>query len=350
MKIIFLSNHPHPVHGAWAESINAKFILDRVNYKIKIPFFSRIIKSIITFLKIPKDTYLILCESSSQLTTGILWKIFNKTKKIVAIISDPKVYYLKNNKGIKRRVYIQLLNKVDLFIPTSPLMSSFLPKEIKSKKIIVFPYVDLLRYSKYKSNLSNKLIISIGRISYDKGTDISLEIFKAINKKHKDSKILFLGMGKLKEELENKKIKNASFLGWVDKPEEYLQKGSIYLSSARIEPAGIAVLEAMTIGLVPIVSGGVGNKYIVERIDKSLVINNEEEAIEIIEKLWNNPKLLETYSQKAKKIAKEYNKKKSLKRFKKAMTYVGVKEIKINKDDINKERYVPTKDPYLFAK
>src|SRR3989344_9456219 len=118
MKIIFLYNHPHPVHGAWAESIYADFQQDRV-LKIKLPGISRLVKSLITWIKLPKDAEIVLCESSSQLIAGSLWKHFNRKKKLVCIMSDPKWYYLQNKK-LRRSLYYWMVKQADLLIPTSP--------------------------------------------------------------------------------------------------------------------------------------------------------------------------------------------------------------------------------------
>lgn len=337
MKIIFLSNHPHPVHAIWAESINAKFMLDRVRSEVMIPKISRIIKSISTFLKIPKDTDVVLCESSSQLIAGVVWKIFNKKKKLVSIVSDPTVYYLKEMNKLKANLYIWMLNKTDLLIPTSPLMLSIIPKNVNVKKLVVPPYADTRRYSRHNASLDKETIVSTGRLSYEKGADRILKTFKILKRENKNAKLYILGYGKLKNSLELEKIDDIIFTGWANKPEHYLKKGSIYLSLARIEPAGIILLEAMLVGLVPVVSKGVGNSYIVKRISKELVVENEEEASRIIRKLWGNKSLLKKYSSIAKKIAKEYNQKESLKKFEEAMKSIGVKEFKDINEQITKK-------------
>ena len=235
MKTIFLNNHPHPVHGAWAESINAEFILDRV-VKFKAPGISRILKSLSTFMKIPKDADVVICESSSQLIAGSLWKCFNKNKKLALIVSDPKVYYLNEMTGLNKKINLWMLKKTDLLIPTSPLMKSLIPKEVKSIKKVVFPYVDVERYHNYSASEDNTLIFT-GRISYEKGADRTLNAFKLLKNNVNDAKLYMLGFGKLQKELESEEIQNVIFTGWTDKPEDYLKKGSIYISLARIEPA-----------------------------------------------------------------------------------------------------------------
>ena len=91
------------------------------------------------------------------------------------------------------------------------------------------------------------------------------------------------------------------------------------MSLARIDPAGVAVLEAMSSGLVPVVSRGVGNSYIVEKINKNLVVSDQSEVQKIIKKLWTDKKFLKNASQKSIIIAKQYNKEKSINLFKKTI-------------------------------
>src|SRR3989344_4122262 len=111
MKTIFLNNAPHPSHGLWANSINAIFIDDRVsNYKVKN--LSRLSKSLNTIFKIPQDADFVLCESASQLLTGILWKYTHPSKKLGLIVSDPKYYHMWKMTSFKKNLYLKMLSKV----------------------------------------------------------------------------------------------------------------------------------------------------------------------------------------------------------------------------------------------
>ena len=322
MKSVFLYNSEHrgykghPVHEEWAKNINAIFINDRD--KLQIPNISRPIKSFFTAKKIPNDVDLVLCEGASQIFSGAIWKVKNKDKKLALIVSDPKWFYLKTMNPKLKNIYMNALSKYDLFIPTSPLMNSLIPKELPGRRSIVFPFADP-RFFKYKADLNSKNIVFTGRIGLEKGTDILLEAHLKIIQDFPESRLYVLGFGKLKDKLENKKIKNVIFPGWIDNPEKYLEKSSIYMSLARIDPAGVAVLEAMSSGLVPVVSRGVGNSYIVEKINKNLVVSDQSEVQKIIKKLWTDKKFLKNASQKSIIIAKQYNKEKSINLFKKTI-------------------------------
>src|SRR3989338_5604203 len=263
MKTIFLNNYPHPAHGLWADSINAQYIDDRVaEYKLKN--FSRIQKSLETIKKIPKDAEFVLCESASQLITGVIWKTFHKKKKLGLIVSDPKYYHMWKMLSFKKKLYLMMLKKVDIFICSSQLMKDYLPKESHDRAYVVPPAFNREKFEKIKCNINNKNIIFTARTC--------------------------------------------------------LKKCSLYVNLSWIEPASVSVLQAMSTGIVQIVNQNVGNKSYVAMINKELVVNNDEEAENMILKLWKNKKLLEKYSKKAIEASKLYpDERESIRLFKKAI-------------------------------
>ena len=325
MKTIFLNNYPHPAHGLWADSINAQYIDDRVaEYKLKN--FSRIQKSLETIKKIPKDAEFVLCESASQLITGVIWKTFHKKKKLGLIVSDPKYYHMWKMLSFKKKLYLMMLKKVDIFICSSQLMKDYLPKESHDRAYVVPPAFNREKFEKIKCNINNKNIIFTARICLEKGVDHLVNVFLKVKEKYKESKLYLLGassyipgQGDLREQLENKKIKDIIFTGHVD-TRPYLKKCSLYVNLSWIEPASVSVLQAMSTGIVPIVNQNVGNKSYVAMINKELVVNNDEEAENMILKLWKNKKLLEKYSKKAIEASKLYpDERESIRLFKKAI-------------------------------
>jgi glycosyltransferase involved in cell wall biosynthesis len=99
-----------------------------------------------------------------------------------------------------------------------------------------------------------------------------------------------------------------------------MKECSIYVNLSRLDPFGVGVIEAMAVGLIPIVSENVGAKVIIEKVDKTLIVNSEEKAVIKILELFSNRIKLAKLSQKLKKKAiEECNKEKSIKKFKKAL-------------------------------
>lgn len=106
--------------------------------------------------------------------------------------------------------------------------------------------------------LTNKQIISVGRLNYQKGYDRLIRAWQIVHKAHADWELKIFGGGELKDEL----LKLISDLNLNDSVRiyapvkdiysEYL-KSSIYVLSSRYEGLPMVLLEAMKYGL-PIVS------------------------------------------------------------------------------------------------
>ena len=326
MKPGFVYTSPHAVHRAWAESINSVFIEDRLTGHA-IPALSRLIKSISTARKIPEGVNLLLCESSSNLFTGAIWKSGNPECKLVLIASDPKWSSLSMMPWAKKKAYAWALSKLDLILATSPMMMEKFPETLKAKVRVVFPFADIKRFSKQKASLNSKNLIYTGRLSRDKGADLVLESFKLIKQEFRESKLYFVGKsttlpreGNLRAQLEAQNLQDVVYTGEVKNPEEYMKNCSILMSLARTDAANISIVEAMCMGLIPIVSEGVGNKYIVSKLSPELIVHDETEAAERVITLWRAPKKVKAYSVKARRISQYYNKENSLKLFKEAVS------------------------------
>ncbi len=307
------------MHAEWAKSIDAEFISNTLTSTLKIPNLSRLLKSGIVIKKIPKSTDLLLCESGAEIVAGALWKRQNPNKKLVLIVDDPKFYYMPKMFPLKKLIYNRALSYYDLFLPATVFMKDLIPLNFQDKSRIVNLYVDVERYSSVKIDFNSKNIVFVGRVGKEKGVDRILKTFKIVQKSFPMSKLYIVGEGPLKNRLEKDKDENIVWTGWEDDPRKYLSKGTIYLNLARIEPAGVAILEAMCMGLVPIVSNGVGFKDVVKKISGDLVVNDPHEAARIVEKLWFDPNLLKDYSIKSNKSAGCFTKDISLKKFENAI-------------------------------
>ncbi|MEM5831521.1 MAG: glycosyltransferase family 4 protein, partial [Candidatus Aenigmatarchaeota archaeon] len=209
----------------------------------------------------------------------------------------------------------------------SKLMFNFIP--FKNKEI-VYPFAYTERFSKIKVNINSKNIIYVGIINKQKGVDRIVKIFFQIQKKIPEAKLFLVGEGPLKEKI--KAINNEAIVltGFIKNPERYMSKCAIYINLSRLDPFGVGVIEAMAAGLVPIISENVGAKDIVEKIDKSLIVKDEEEATKKIIELFRNKKKLKALSIKVKKMGIKQNKKNSIKAFKRAFfNFVKNKKIKL---------------------
>ncbi len=113
-------------------------------------------------------------------------------------------------------------------------------------------------FPKQPAKLENKIILAIGRMDYNKGYDLLLDVFSKLTIKHPDWCLRIIGIGPLKEKI----LSRIDTLGLKDRVEillptdriidQYLD-ASIYLMTSRAEALPMVLLEAKACGL-PIVS------------------------------------------------------------------------------------------------
>lgn len=322
-KTAFLFSGPHPVHAEWAEQLDAEFVSNKIqSTKLDVWLAGRFIKSFSVQKNIPKDTDLLLCESGSELIAGAIWKKNNPRKKLALIVDDPKLFFLSTMNPLLKKIYLWALDYFDLLIPTTNLMLEAIPQKFRSKARIAPMYAKTGYFCEKQTNLKQKNIVFVGLVGEEKGVDRIIECFRLVGKNFPESRLIIVGEGKKRKLFESWKTRNVEFAGFQKDPRKFLLQGSIYINLARIEPAGIAIIEAMCCGLVPIVSENVGFKEVVQKISKQLVVLSPEEAAEQINLLWNDKVLLKSLSKKARTEAGKITREKSINAFLKAMKEV----------------------------
>ncbi len=313
MKTVFLYDGPHPAHAAWAESIGSIFVSNTLS-GLRIPNLSRLLKTFAVLKDIPAGTDLLLCESGAEIPAGALWKRRNPDKKLVLIVDDPKLFFLPKMAPPKRWMYHWALPYYDLFIPTSRFMQGCIPPEHRDRSAVIPLFVeDKYRFSD-PADLNKRNIIFVGRVGMEKGVDRIIEAYRMVQKDFPESRLYIVGDGPLKKPLERKN-RDVVFTGMLDEPLEALRKGSLYMNLARVEPFGIAILEAMCLGLVPIVTPQVGLAEDVKAVSPELIVEGPTQGAEMVRRLWGDPQLLKELSSRGRKVAKKFTKEKSLESF-----------------------------------
>lgn len=108
------------------------------------------------------------------------------------------------------------------------------------------------------SCLQSKQVIAVGRYTYQKGFDMLIEVWKYVVQKNREWKLIIVGEGELKDELEAQ-INNANVQDYVkllpatNNIQEIYRESSILVMSSRYEGFGMVLLEAQTMG-VPTIS------------------------------------------------------------------------------------------------
>lgn len=144
---------------------------------------------------------------------------------IITLTEEDKNNYLNN---------LKIIGKIDYI---------YNPIEIKEVK---------------KCSLHSKQIVSVGRLTYQKGFDMLIDVAKDVLEKNKEYKWLILGDGEDKNRLQEKinkyNLQDRLILkGKVSNVEDYYKNSSLYVMTSRFEGLPMTLLEAKSYKM-PIVS------------------------------------------------------------------------------------------------
>lgn len=164
------------------------------------------------------------------------------------------------------------------------------------------------------ADINSNYLISVGRLSPEKGFLDLIDVFKLIKEKKKDMKLYLIGEGYERERLEQKikslgLEKDIILTGNLNSKEleKYYLKSSIYLMSSFTEIFGLVLIEAMNYGLTCVAfSSADGAKYLlkdnvgylIENRDKNKMAKTVIELLSDREQLKEKQKFLHSYVEK----------------------------------------------------
>jgi glycosyltransferase involved in cell wall biosynthesis len=252
-QVVFIYNAPHYLHHQWVDSVGAK------SFYYSSPFAKDFInKQIDSFIVPIPDADIYIVEGVMCLGPVIRKKMLGSKAKVFCINSDTLFYDYPKYSWLKKEAISFYLGFIDCFISTSKYVKSLAEKVTKIPHVIAYPYVDYKKWSKVKTNLNNPDIVYIGNICHFRGTDLLLDAFK----NDKDINIKLIGRWSENIPLS----RNVSMtMKRVKNPEKYMSGIGNYINPSRHDSFGINVLEAMAMGLAPIVSENVGAKEILPK-------------------------------------------------------------------------------------
>ena len=326
-RVLFYYYGPHSFHAALAKSIGAvPMRAPHANSQL-----SRAIKLVYHAVSIPKDYSVYFCEAT-YVVPALSKRLRMLDGKIVDIIADPLLYYLKigRMKGAVGKLYYDGLKKVDLFITPSKMADKWLSDLVPgAKSLLVYTCPpqksrnDLLKMRNIEPELDEHkiLLIAGGPDDYHKGLDLLSKAFVEVKKEWPDAELNIVG-GRWSKEIIDKYTKYSNsihFLGYVDNIYKLIKSSSVYVHLGRGDMFPASSIEAMLGGLPSIVSDVTGTKEIVEKVDKRLVVPlSAKEAAKRIDWYFRLP-----YSKKAEisknliELAAEYDEGKAVRAFKK---------------------------------
>ena len=277
------------------------------------------IKSI-KILKIKKNSmknYIENCDSDIIISTRIeITEILSKYYKGKGILISQEHAHHNNNKDYINRV-IKSLKNIDYFMPVSRKLTKFYKNKVKGNtKVMYSPLcVDYIPDKETKKN--NKNIVSIGRLSPEKGCLELIDVFNLIHKEDNECVLHIIGDGeekiKMQEKIKNLNLNDSVVLyGYKDKDfiREKLNDMSLYLMTSYEESFGLVLLEASAFAIPSIAfSSAEGACEIINNNVDGYIIEdrNKEEMKEKVLELLNDKQKLALFGHEAKIKCNEYS-------------------------------------------
>ncbi len=151
-----------------------------------------------------------------------------------------------------------------------------------------------------------KTILFVGRGYRKKGLDVLLSACVLLKKQNYSFRLLIAGLEA--KPLDKWQLnacglaENVSYLGFVKDMDKLYHSASIIAVPSRMEPFGMAALQAMSYGLVPVVSKVSGVSELLQANENALLIENHLDSKELakhLSTLFDKPQVLATMSDAA---------------------------------------------------
>lgn len=215
----------------------------------------------------------------------------------------------------------------ELIVPTAKTKEIFKKQYKFKREVHVIPNgIDLDKFSieninkkeleKIKKQYGIKdtdfVIMYVGRLGPEKNIPFLVRAQKQIVKKHKNCKLVIVGEGPMKNELE--KItssirENVIFTGKIPQSDiqYYYRLADLFATASKFETQGLTVIEALASGVCAL--------CILDDSFKDALIDNvngnffetEKEYVDLVDKLMTDEKLLNKYKKNAIKTANEHS-------------------------------------------
>lgn len=263
------------------------------------------------------DHYLKHAKIDFNLARKATWKYtvsFYNFCDLVTVPSHSLAEEMKDHKLKKSVVVLPNFVNTQLFKPAGKLEKNNLKKQFKIK---------------------GNSIAYMGRLSYEKSIDQVLKAFKITLQKTPDLKLMVIGDGPERENLEKlaRKLgvsKKIIFTGFLrgENLAKALQANDIFVTASKTETFCIAALEAMSTGLPVIASNDKGITEIVKNNVNGYLVrpDDNKQMANKISYLFANEKKRELFSKKSTKIAQTCSKEKVIEKLEKIYLKISRKK------------------------
>lgn len=279
MKILFISHNPHEVHLEFAKTIGAKIKITPMDGLVKLSkkwFTVNCLYPLICFiygLFLNAFEKIILVDGGSSIWIAVALKIKNPDLKMVYLDGDLFITHLKNN-FLKKIIF----KRINAIISVSEKNKKIAEANFNGPIEVVNPYLKKI----VCQNLEKKNYgLYVGRLDPDKKIKRTIDF--ALQCPYFE-KFIIAGDGILKNYVKNisKINKKIIYLGKIKNIGELYGKCKFLIHIPDSDPYPCTTMEAALCGCFPIISNGVGTKYL---FDKIFIIDDPNNFDEINQKI-----------------------------------------------------------------
>jgi glycosyltransferase involved in cell wall biosynthesis len=252
-----------------------------------------------------------------------------KTKRIVHLHDNIKQFLNFNFKTILNKLYLTNYFEKIIVLKNYPKNTSViciskdvllnaknnLPNFITKR--LLHNAIDTERFYPVENQQKTNEICVIGSLVDKKGQGLAIETAAILISRGISIQLNIIGDGidkiVLQSQINRLKLnKNVVLHGNVDFIEKFLQKSKVYLHTAKNEPFGLVLIEAMACGLPVVCSDGKGNRDLIQEGENGFMVleRDPEMLADKIELLLKNDKMRIEMGQKAHAFAQNFGMKK----------------------------------------
>lgn len=249
--------------------------------------------------------------------TTILALMGTKYPLIVTEHNDPQVFSYGILWETLRRLTYPLC---DLVVSVSQGVDQGFASLPKSKRAVIYnPIIvkDDGRVDELPREVdpAKNWLVSMGRLTAQKGFDLLLQAFQQIASKYPDWQLIIMGKGELRQELEQMRDElglsgQVIFTGALSNPFTVLKQGKIFVMASKNEGFPMAHGEALACGL-PVIATDCPSgprEMIRQNIDGLLVPNQDVAAFALaMDSLMSDPEKREQFASKAPEVTSRFS-------------------------------------------
>lgn len=162
-------------------------------------------------------------------------------------------------------------------------------------------------------------MISVGRLSYEKGYDRLIKILKKLENEF-DFELWILGEGaerqKLEALIEEGQVKSVKLLGYQQNPYSFVKKADLYICSSLFEGYSTSVTEAIVLGVPVLTTDCAGMNEILKNGIYGIITENSEEGLKNgLLNVFNDKNYYENLKTTLQKYSREYSNEYAIKEY-----------------------------------